>query len=1030
MKKALSFLFCAAFACCAVSAQDIQPKKGGVIDFAGYKWRVLDVQKGKALIITDEIIGKRPYHYFKDSPEERYKQRVTWADSEIRKFLNGDFYCSLGADRLRVLETAVANTDNPWFGTGGGPATLDKIFLLSIEETVKYFGDSGRLKNPPKEGAWINDKYNNARKAKYKGEYGVWWLRSVGPDFQWKDNPVHRTNAVYVLDGYIMMGGADANHYGSMAGVRPALWLNLESAPAGGQGGEDDGCAGRDVGGNVFAKNVPYATGLPETDIKYFTFEPGSWGEYIVKGNVDMINRDKLTDLVFPSAIEEGTYGFWIYAAAFANCTTLTSVIIPDNAKLSGAAFYGCTNLRSAYISYGRSAGDMYGMFGGCPNLVKVTFEKGDYDERWFPKGGLPEGLRESYYSSRGGAGTYVREPNSVVWTNIDKPAAADNPSAVKDGYFIFTPDSSGASYSVQGDIGRIKKDKVTALAIPETFRGKPVARIGPEAFSDCAGLESVALPKSVTGIGYMAFYNCASLKGIAIPQNVTLIDRYAFSHCAALESAGLPEGLIEISERAFYNCASLKEIVIPPSVAVIGEKAFYNCASLKEIAIPPSVTDFGASVFIGCANLRRVAVDPKITENVGKAAFEERSMKRERLIAYYDSIGDKNEHASHLDSIHDSSFVEYAQKSQQNLLGGSFDGNFKAVYLDKDSGGPGTYAVAVISGSPPKIDKWKRIAPGDPTPEPQVARTRPSGHAAQAAPPAAPPAPPISGMSGAGTAASPYVVTTADMLAAIASAVNGGDARYISAHYKLGNDIDLSGYGSWTPIGNGAGNSSAQGIFKGVFDGGGKVISGLTINSAVMYQGLFGRISGGAVRNLGVENVNISGGQNTGGIAGVIAGSSVISNCYTSGSITGTANVGGIAGMIHTSAIESCYSTAALSGGPSSLSGIAGASQGGTVRNSAALSPGNVVYRIANNVGGSAVFENNAAFAGMRNRSSAAFAHKVTANAENGESIAAAQIKADGTLGNRFTSANGWTTQNGRLPGFGRSREAGGHLR
>lgn len=37
-----------------------------------------------------------------------------------------------------------------------------------------------------------------------------------------------------------------------------------------------------------------------------------------------------------------------------------------------------------------------------------------------------------------------------------------------------------------------------------------------------------------------------------------------------------------------------------------------------------------------------------------------------------------------------------------------------------------------------------------------------------------------------------------------------------------------------------------------------------------------------------------------------------------------------------------------------------------------------------------------------------------------DGESISKEQIMADGTFGNKFIADNGWTTQNGKLPGFG----------
>jgi hypothetical protein len=37
-------------------------KTNETINFGGYDWRVLDVQDGKALIITDKVIDNRTYN--------------------------------------------------------------------------------------------------------------------------------------------------------------------------------------------------------------------------------------------------------------------------------------------------------------------------------------------------------------------------------------------------------------------------------------------------------------------------------------------------------------------------------------------------------------------------------------------------------------------------------------------------------------------------------------------------------------------------------------------------------------------------------------------------------------------------------------------------------------------------------------------------------------------------------------------------------------------------------------------------------
>ena len=87
---------------------------------------------------------------------------------------------------------------------------------------------------------------------------------------------------------------------------------------------------------------------------------------------------------------------------------------------------------------------------------------------------------------------------------------------------------------------------------------------------------------------------------------------------------------------------------------------------------------------------------------------------------------------------------------------------------------------------------------------------------------------------------------------------------------------------------------------FTGVFDGNGHVISGLTIDGASYYMGLFGRLESGAeVKNLGVVDLRVTGRWGyVGGLVGQNYDGAVI-NCYTAGRISGGGNVGGLVGGI-----------------------------------------------------------------------------------------------------------------------------------
>jgi hypothetical protein len=84
---------------------------------------------------------------------------------------------------------------------------------------------------------------------------------------------------------------------------------------------------------------------------------------------------------------------------------------------------------------------------------------------------------------------------------------------------------------------------------------------------------------------------------------------------------------------------------------------------------------------------------------------------------------------------------------------------------------------------------------------------------------------------------------------------------------------------------------------FTGVFDGNDHVIRNAIINlPSADYVGLFGGIgAGGQIRNLGVEDANITGSQIVGGLAGNNYG--VIDNCYCAGLVSGDYYIGGLVG-------------------------------------------------------------------------------------------------------------------------------------
>lgn len=191
-------------------------KKQQVVDFGGYSWQVLERYDDSLLLLSENVIEAGKYH-------EVY-ENVTWSSSAIREYLNGSFYDGFTSlEKSQILEAEVMNNDNPWFGTNGGPVVTDKIFLLSIEEVIKYLGDSGELKNSGNK-YFIDDSFNNARKATLTDNSpSRWFLRTPGNSSDFV--------SVVTMEGKIAVTGDFVNRSSSelfKVGIRPAVWVKRE----------------------------------------------------------------------------------------------------------------------------------------------------------------------------------------------------------------------------------------------------------------------------------------------------------------------------------------------------------------------------------------------------------------------------------------------------------------------------------------------------------------------------------------------------------------------------------------------------------------------------------------------------------------------------------------------------------------------------------------------------------------------------------------------------------------------------------
>ena len=181
------------------------------------------------------------------------------------------------------------------------------------------------------------------------------------------------------------------------------------------------------------------------------------------------------------------------------------------------------------------------------------------------------------------------------------------------------------------------------------------------------------------------------------------------------------------------------------------------------------------------------------------------------------------------------------------------------------------------------------------------------------------------------------FTISNADELAGLAKLVNDGTELFYAKTITLAVNLNLSAYSGgqgWTPIGR-----DITKPFSGTFDGQGKIISGLFINTDEDYAGLFGFIDSAEIRNLGIINADISA-QKGVGILVSGATSSIISNCYATGNVSGFQFTGGLIGLIALSTVTNCHAEAKVSGlavppGESLfIGGLVGAAEGGTIIN------------------------------------------------------------------------------------------------
>ena len=350
---------------------------------------------------------------------------------------------------------------------------------------------------------------------------------------------------------------------------------------------------------------------------------------------------------------------------AFADCTGITEVVLPDNLKtIASGAFQGCTGITELVIPATVTAIEA-NAFSGCEGLKKVM-----------PRMENPFNLIASAFANiHEKASLHVPEGTKAAyleagWTEkVFKGGVVEGDNTLIVGTSFVVPDEHGVDilYVVtDADNKTVKVGDSTNpainvetsgdITIPELveYEGQTfaVTAIGANAFSGCAAIQKVQIDAKITAMGNNAFLSCKALSAINFPETLTSIGKAAFKECeslatvdfpaslttigneafsySGLTSVVIPEGMTSMNYAVFADCYFMTTVVLPGTLKSVGQQAFrhnlrltsltisegvtslgkhafYNCQSLKEVTLPSTLTSCNTNVFYYCVSLTKV---------------------------------------------------------------------------------------------------------------------------------------------------------------------------------------------------------------------------------------------------------------------------------------------------------------------------------------------------------------------------------------------------------------------------------------
>ena len=162
------------------------------------EWKVINIDDNRCQLISKYILSQKNY-------EEHHFEEIDWNSSSLCEWLNGTFFEEAFNEEQSESILTLSNDD-------GSPRQI-KVTLLDQTEynkTLLYSPD--RICDSSRVGA------SNGKLGGLVGNGGIWWLQTLD---------LRKGHNAFCVNG---SGTLTSQHIGVGAGVRPVIWVDLNSA--------------------------------------------------------------------------------------------------------------------------------------------------------------------------------------------------------------------------------------------------------------------------------------------------------------------------------------------------------------------------------------------------------------------------------------------------------------------------------------------------------------------------------------------------------------------------------------------------------------------------------------------------------------------------------------------------------------------------------------------------------------------------------------------------------------------------------